>query len=458
MRDITPLIAPRSIAVIGASTNPAKSGGVLFDNLAKGNFQGALYPINRSAAEILGRKAYPTIGEVPDKVDLVYIVLPQPYVEDAVKQCAAAGARAACIITAGFSEAGPKGRADETRLREIAQASGLLLAGPNTIGMVNTEVGMMGSFVNFPRWEAGGVSLFTQTGIFTGAVMLHVMSQDTQRLPVSKSIDVGNKVDVDELDFLRYASNDPGTKVIGFYIENIRSPREFLETARTVRATKPIVMLKPGRTKAGAKASESHTGSLASNDEVLDGALRQFGIARAEDEDDFLNALRALVMLPRPKGKRVGIATTSGALGVIATDLVVEAGLELAAFAPATIERMRSILPDWLEPANPFDFWIGIDVKGPRAAHEIGLSAVFADPNVDLVLCTLLAPGNADFAEFGELVRDLRRTYEKPVAMVIYGGGAEERWVAGLEGANVPVFRTTRAGVRALSLLVQANG
>jgi acetyltransferase len=457
MRDITPLIAPRSIAVIGASTNPTKSGGVLFDNLAKGNFRGTLYPINRGAAEILGRKAYPTIGEVPEKVDLVFIVLPQPYVEDAVKQCAAAGARAACIITAGFSEAGPKGRADEARLREIARASGLLLAGPNTIGIVNTEVGMMGSFVNFPRWDAGGVSLFTQTGIFTGAVMLHVMSQDTQRLPVSKSIDVGNKVDVDELDFLRYAANDPGTKVIGFYIESIRSPREFLETARDVRATKPIVMLKPGRTKAGAKASESHTGSLASNDEVLDGALRQFGIARAEDEDDFLNALRALVMLPRPKGKRVGITTTSGALGVIATDLATEAGLELATFAPATIERMRSILPDWLEPANPFDFWIGIDVKGPRAAHEIGLSAVFADPNVDLVLCTLLAPGNADFPEFGELVRALRRTYDKPVAMVIYGGEAQGRWVAGLEGANVPVFRTTRAAVRALTLLLQAS-
>ena len=209
MRDIKPLVAPRSIAVIGASANPTKSGGVLFDNLVKGNFQGPLYPINRTAAEVMGRKAYPTLAEVPENVDLVYVVLPQQHVEDAVKQCVAAQARAACIITAGFSEASAKGRGDEERLRVIAQASGLLLAGPNTIGMVNAEVGMMGSFVNFPHWEAGHVSLFTQTGIFTGAVMLHVMSGQTQRLPVGKSIDVGNKIDVDELDFLNYVADDP---------------------------------------------------------------------------------------------------------------------------------------------------------------------------------------------------------------------------------------------------------
>ena len=457
MRDISPLVAPRSVAVIGASANPTKSGGVLFDNLVKGGFHGPLFPINRSAPEIMGRKAFATLADVPDKVDLVYIVLPQQHVEEAVKQCVAAGARAACIITAGFSEASSKGRGDEDRLRAIASSSGLLLAGPNTIGMVNAEVGMMGSFVNFPRWETGGISLFTQTGIFTGAVMLHMMTSTTQRLPVGKSIDVGNKVDVDELDFLDFVAEDPGTRVIGFYIESIRQPRLFLERARAVRRRKPIILLKPGRTPDGAKASGSHTGSLASDDAILDAALRQHGIARAEDEDEFLNALRALVMLPKPKGKRVGIATTSGALGVISTDLTVQNGLELALFEPATLAAMRSILPDWLEPANPYDFWIGIDVKGPREAHEVGLRAVFADPNVDLVLCTLLAPGNADFPEFGALVKELRLTYDKPVAMVIYGGDAGQRWTADLDGANVPIFTTTRAAVRALALLVQAS-
>ena len=142
---------------------------------------------------------------------------------------------------------------------------------------------------------------------------------------------------------------------------------------------------------------------------------------------------------------------------MISTDLLVESGLQLATFAPGTIAAMRTILPDWLEPANPFDFWIAIDIKGPREAHEAGLTALFADPNVDLVLCTLLAPGNADFPEFGDLIRRLRRTYDKPVALVIYGGEAEQRWTAALEGVDVPIFKTTRAGARALSLLVEAT-
>ena len=196
---------------------------------------------------------------------------------------------------------------------------------------------------------------------------------------------------------------------------------------------------------------------MATDDALLDGAFRQYGIARAEDEDEFINALRALEMLPRPKGKRIGIATTSGALGVISTDLAVDAGLEMASFAPETIAAMRRNFPDWLEPANPYDFWIGIDIKGPREAHEIGLSAIFADPNTDFVLCTLLAPGNADFAEFGDLLRRLRQAHDKPVALVIYGGSAEQRWVADVEGARIPVFATTRAAVRALSLLVRAT-
>ena len=431
---------------------------MLFDNLAKGNFHGPLYPINRTARDIMGKTAYPTLAEVPEKVDLVYIVLPQQYVEDAIKQCVAAGARSACIITAGFSEASPKGRVDEDRLREIARTSGLLLAGPNTIGMVNAEVGMMGSFVNFPRWENGGVSFFTQTGIFTGAVMLHVMTGATQRLPVGKSIDVGNKIDVDELDFLHYVADDPATKVIGFYIESIRNPRAFFDKAREVRKTKPIVVLKPGRTREGAKASASHTGSLASDNDILDGALRQYGIARAEDEDDFLNALRALVMLPRPRGQRVGrrhdkrrarrdLNRSAGRERPRTRDLRArDAGTPCARSCPTGSSRpIRSISGS-------------ASTSRDRARRTKSASRRVRRSRTSIwCLCTLLAPGNADFPEFGELLRRLRQTYDKPVAVVIYGGEAGQRWTADCEGANMPIFKTTRAGVRALALMVEAT-
>jgi acetyltransferase len=281
------------------------------------------------------------------------------------------------------------------------------------------------------------------------------MDSDVQRLPASKSIDVGNKIDVDELDFLNYAANDPATKVIGLYIESIANLSAFADRARALRARKPIVMLKPGRTRFGSCASAFHTGSPPADDAAVRAALRDTGLLRVDDEEDFVNTLRALAMLPKARGRRVGIATTSGALGVIASDLVADHGLELAAFKPETIERMRTILPPWLAPANPYDFWIGIDVKGPREAHEVGLSAVFADPNVDLVLCTLLAPPNADFPEMGELLRRLRREYEKPVALVLYGSAAA-RWTREVEGADIPVFPTVRAGTRALAMMVNA--
>jgi acetate---CoA ligase (ADP-forming) len=455
MRDIQPLIAPRSIAVIGASTSPTKSGGILFSNLLGGNFAGPLYPINPNSPEVMGKKAYAHLRDVPEAVDLVYIVLPSQHMEAAIQQCVDAKARAACIITAGFSEAGPAGQAAEAKLRDTARRAGILLAGPNTIGMINIDCGMMGSFVNFPRWEKGGISLFTQTGIFTGAVMRQIMDSDVQRLPISKSIDVGNKIDVDEVDFLDFAAGDPGTKVIGLYIESIRDLPAFVERAKALRGRKPIVLLKPGRTAEGKRASACHTGSPASDDGSINAAILECGILRAEDEDDFVNTLRAVAMLPKAKGRRVGIATTSGALGVIAADFVADHGLELATYGEASIAQMATIFPEWLKPANPFDFWIGIDVKGSRQAHEIGLEAVFADPNVDLVLCTLLAPPNADFPEMGSLLKTLRRRYDKPVALVPYGSAAA-RWTQDIEGADIPVYSTVRAGVRALAMVAKA--
>lgn len=454
MRDITPLVAPSSIAVVGASTDPTKSGGVLFGNLAAGGFNGRLYPINPRADEVLGIKAYPEIAVVPEQVDLAYIVLPRQYVRTAIEQCAAAGVRAACIVTAGFSEVNAAGRDEEEALRAIAEPAGMLLAGPNTIGMVNAECGMMGSFINFPQWEDGGISLFTQTGIFTGALMLQVMSQDVQRLPVGKSIDVGNKIDVDELDFLDYAAQDSSTKVIGFYLESIRDPARFFSRAADICQSKPIVILKPGRTAAGSKASALHTGSPPADDGPIDAAMRDAGIWRAEDEDDFINVLRALALSPRPRGKRVAVATTSGALGVMSADHLSDFGLSLAPLAAKTLDAAQTILPDWLPAANPFDFWIAIDVKGPLDSHQIGLDAIMSDPQSDMLLCTLLAPANADFPEFGDVFREIRlRNPDKPVVMVVYGGAARDRWIKAVDGLGIPVYPATRPAVRALAAL-----
>jgi acyl-CoA synthetase (NDP forming) len=324
--------------------------------------------------------------------------------------------------------------------------------------MVNANCGMMGSFVEFPHWEKGGISIFAQTGIFAGGVMLDVMSAAHQRLPASKSIDVGNKIDVDEIDFLRFAAEDVDTKVVGLYVESIADPDLFLKLAADLGRTKPIVMLKPARTQEGAAASVLHTGTVIAEEPSLDARLRAAGIVRTDDEAEFVDALRAFAMLPRPKGPRVAIATTSGALGVISTDLIMQHGLKMASFNPSTIEKLKTVLPDWATSTNPFDFWTGVEINGARAAHEMSLETISADPNVDMVLCTLLAAAASDFAEFSEVVRGVRAAHDKPIALVIYGGAERRRWIAGIEGANVPVFTTTRSAVRTLSMLVHTAG
>jgi acetyltransferase len=454
MRDLTPLIAPQSVAVIGASANPAKSGGILFKNLVDGGFGGRLFPINPRADTVLGHRAYPHIREVPGPVDLAFVVLPRGSVRGALTDCLAARVRSACIITAGFREVGEVGRRDEEALSEIVRAGQILTIGPNTIGLVAAYHRLFGSFVPFSSWTPGPISIFAQTGIFAGAVMLQVMSQDVQRPGIGLSIDAGNKIDVDEIDFLHFVREDQHTAVTGLYLEDLRNPRAFLELAAEVSHTKPIVVLKPGRTDAGARASASHTGALAVDDRILDAALRQYGCVRADDVEDFLGYLRALAWLPLPRGPRVGVVTYSGALGVIAADELIQAGLRLADFTPDTLSRIAGVLPEWQPPGNPSDLWVALDIKGNRAGHEEPLEAVLADTATDMVLGILLAPPNADFPDVREVFSGLRdRRPDKPLALVISGGEVRERWIRELDGLNIPVYPSTRTAVRALRAL-----
>jgi acetyltransferase len=456
MRDLTPLVAPRSVAVIGASSNVAKSGGVLFKNIVDGGFAGPVHPINPRATEVLGRKAYPSLRDVPEPVDLVFIVLPRTGVRAALEDCVASRARAACIITGGFAEIGPDGRAEEEALAALARQAGLLVIGPNTIGMLNAECRMMGSFVPFPDWLSGPVSIFCQTGIFAGAAMLQFMSQPVQRFGVGKSVDAGNKIDVDELDFLRFAADDPATKVVAFYIEDVRRPDEFFALAARVGRTKPIVVLKPGRTPLGQTASAHHTASRPMDDAALDARFREAGMVRAGDVEEFLDVLKTLVYLPAPKGRRLGVVTYSGALGVMAMDELTQAGLEPARYSAATLDAVKKVVYDWQPLLNPLDMWAAIDAAGPRPAHEVPIDAALGDPAVDLVLALPLTPANADFPETREVFARLRARHpDTPLAMVLMGGAIRERWLRDVEGLGIPVYGTTRAAVRALAALAR---
>lgn len=454
-RDITAVVAPRSVAVIGASANTSKSGGILFKNIVDGGFAGAIHPINPRAGEVLGRRAYPNIKDAPGPVDLVFIVLPRAGLREALTDCIAARARAACIITAGFGEIGPEGKKEQDELRDLVRAGNLLTIGPNTIGTVSAGCKLMGSFVPFPSWQSGGVSIFAQTGIFAGAAMVQHTAQDSQRLGIGMSVDVGNKIDVDELDFLHHVARDPATTVIGLYLEDVRDPAAFFDLAARVTPDKPIVVLKPGRTPAGIAASAYHTGSAPMDDGALDGAFRRAGIVRAADVDDFLGYLKAFSYLPRPRGKRVGVVTGSGAIGVMAVDELTTSGLELAEYGVDTLAAIRTVVTDWSPLANPLDTWIAIDVAGPRASVEVPFDAVMGDPGVDIVLGLLLTPPNADFPEVREVFGGLRARHPGiPLVLVLTGGSARERWTRELEGLGIAIYPSARAAVRALRALV----
>lgn len=449
--DIRAVLEPRSIAVIGASSNPEKTGHVLLKNIIANGYPGAIYPINPKAGEILGHKAYPTILDVPGEVDVVFFLLPGEFVPTLFEDCKKKGVKAAVVIAAGFSEVGEEGAKAQRVLEDLVHRTGVRCLGPNSIGFINMDAQLVASFILFENWEDGSIAVAGQSGIFAGAVADQLMSRTVQRIGIGKSLIFGNKIDLDESDFLEWAWKDPKTKVVALHLEGLREPRRFLSLANRVKRDMPIIVLKPGRTEPGAKASASHTGSLAVDDILVDHTFRQYGITRAYDLEEFLEFMKAFSYQPLPRGKRIGIVTLSGANGVMASDELTEHGFELAEFESATNERIKKFLPQWQPVTNPLDLWAALGA-GNRFVHEEGLHAVLDDENVDVVLLILLALANADFDGIREIFARARERHpDKPLYTVVLGGKVKQRWLHEIEGLSMPVFETTHIAVKALA-------
>ena len=451
VNDIRAVLQPRSIAVIGASTNPKKTGHVLLKNIIVNGFPGDIYPINPNATEILGHKAYPNILEVPGHIDLVFFLLPGKFIPTLYEDCIKRGVKATVIIAAGFAETGEEGVKAQKELKALVDESGVRCLGPNSIGHINMDAQLMGSFILFENWEDGPIALAGQSGIFAGAVADQLMKRSVQRLGIGKSIIFGNKIDLDESDFLEWAWQDPKTELIAIHLEGMNNPRRFFSLANKVKKDKPIIVLKPGRTKMGAKASASHTGSLALDDTLVDYGFKQYGITRAYDLEQFIEYMKAFSFQPMPKGKRVGVVTFSGANGVMASDELSESGFELAEFTSKTQERIMKFLPEWQPVTNPLDLWAALGA-GNRLTHEEGLHSVLEDENVDAVLVILLALANADFDGIRDVFAKAKELKpDKPVYVIALGGEVKERWMKEMEGLRVPIFETTQIAVKALS-------
>jgi acyl-CoA synthetase (NDP forming) len=445
--------APRSVAVVGASASRGKAGYLLLKNILDGNYRGRIYPVNPNARRILGRRSYASVAAVPGELDLAILVVANPQVVPVLHECAQKRVRAVAIVTAGFAEIGDQGRAAQREVADIVRRGGMRAIGPNSVGLASAPGKLIASFVPFRKWPEGAAAIAAQTGIFTGAYVDQVAASQTQRVGFSRSICLGNTVDVDEADFVEYAAQDSATRVIALHLESFKRPRVFLAAANRAKALKPVIVLKTGRTEAGARAAASHSGALAAQDRVVHAALKQYGIVRTETLEEFAGVMKAFAWQPVPRGNRVAIVTLSGALGVMAVDEMQGTGLELARFAPATIRAIARLMPGWQPVQNPADVWMALG-SGPREAHEQILGAMLADPGVDMLLGILLPIPNADFAGVRQVFARLTRAHpDKPLFLILVGGQVKQRWLRELEPLHLPVFPDPRLAVRAMEAM-----
>jgi acetyltransferase len=418
---------PESVAVIGASTNPDKLGHSVLKNLVEGGYgqTGKIYPINPGAGEILGQRTYPSVLDVEGSIELAVIVIPYPYVPEALRLCGMKGIPAAIVISAGFREAGMEGLERERELVQIAQEYNIRLVGPNCLGVIDTFTPLNASFAAGTPPD-GPMAFMSQSGALGTAVLDIALAG---RLGLSKFVSLGNKADVNEIDLLQAWAEDPHTRVIMIYSEGIPNGQEFIEVARNITRRMPVVAIKSGVTQSGSRAVSSHTGSLAGSEQAYQAAFRQAGILRADSMEALFDMALAIGYQPALAGDRIAIITNAGGPGILATDALERAGLTIARFEIETIHALEQYLPDAASAANP------VDVLGDARAdrYRFALKTVAADPNVDGLLVVLTPQAMTEIEATAQAVGDLAAEIDKPILTCFMG---EARVKTGIEILN----------------------
>jgi acetyl coenzyme A synthetase (ADP forming)-like protein len=402
--------SPTCVAVVGASPRRGTIGGELFRNILRGDFAGAAYPVNRSAEPVAGVRAYSSVRDIPDELELAVICVPGPAVLKAAEDALAAGVRALCVISAGFAETGAEGAERQEQLLELTRAHGARLLGPNCLGIAVSESRFNATFGPRPL-PPGNVGFSSQSG----ALGLAVLERAADRgLGLSSFVSIGNKADVSSNDLLEYWEEDPQTEVVVLYLESFGNPQKFARVAQRVARTKPIVAMKAGRTAAGARAASSHTAALAGSDAAVDALFRQAGVLRVETLEELLDVTSLLASQPLPRGRAVAVLTNAGGLGILCTDACESAGLELATLSEETRDELARVLPEEASVANP------IDMLGSATAstYEAALPVVLADSGVDAVIVLFVPPVVADAREIAGAIARVGAglaSHEKPL-------------------------------------------
>jgi len=425
---------PNSVAVIGASTSPEKLGYAVLENLVKGGYSqvGKIYPINPKADEILGETVYASVLDVPDEIDLAVIVIPYQYVPEVLKECGEKKIPAVIVISAGFREAGMEGLEREMELIDIAEEYGIRLVGPNCLGVIDTFTPLNASF-SAGTPPKGPMAFMSQSGALGTAILDWAQAG---RLGLAKFVSLGNKADVSEIDLLQAWEKDPDTRVILMYSEGLPNGEEFIQVARTVTKSKPVVAIKSGVTESGSRAVSSHTGSLAGSEQAYQAAFQQAGVLRAEDMASMFDMALALGYQPLLEGDRIAIITNAGGPGILATDALERSGMELARLDVETMHSLEQFLPDAASAANPVDV-LG-DARSDR--YQFALQEVSRDPNVDGIMVVLTPQAMTEIEATAEAVGELADRLEKPVLACFMGEAKVEKGIKVLRKYHVPNY------------------
>lgn len=433
--DLSVFFRPKSVAIIGASRDPSKLGYGVVRNLIDHHYNGAIYPINRQADEILGHRAYPSVDDVPDPIDLAVIVVPAKYVAAELEACGKRGIQAAIIVSGGFREVGEEGLAREAQIKQIAQKYHIAIIGPNCIGTIDTHTPLNTTFVTgHPR--PGEIALLSQSGAVAAAVIDWARGSG---VGFSRIVSLGNQAGVTESDIIETLASESHTKVLTTYIEGVSDGKAFLENASRVSRVIPIVALKVGRGSGGAKAIASHTGALAGTEAAYESAFRRAGILRASTLEEMFDWARALAWQPLPQGNRVAVLTNAGGPGIMAVDALESVGMKLAPLTDETKSFLRQRVPPAASIENPVDILAG---SGP-ATYALCLDALLSDETVDAVV-VMTAPQDwfapVSLAEVVGEVSNSTLGRRKPVLAVIMGLASTSEATQILHRRHTPNF------------------
>lgn len=447
---------PKSLALIGATNTPGFGHGIP-RFWGKTGWLDRAYLVNPKGGQLQGRDVYRTISELPHGIDLAVVIVPAPKVQEVLVDLGEKGIQAVVIESAGFAEIGEEGQKRQDALLETAREYGIRLLGPNCVGVVNTENHFATIEIMDRALEPGPVAIIAQSGVFGNILLDHLPEVG---LKISKVATLGNKIDLDEADFLEYFTEDSKTKVILIYEEGVKDGRRFLNALQRSCKQKPVIILKSGRTPLGRQATLSHTASLSGEDYFYDAAFQQAGAIRALSLLEMIEMARVFSTQPPMKGRKIGILTTSGSLGAMTADALYSEKMELASWSSETIKKIHENAPDWANVKNPLDV-------GPSGIFPLALKTIFSDPNPDGFILIPVIPYAAIeiWIRLGVNVKDLigdwqglrQKIVGKPVVAVLLGSKEWLDQVRGLCGDSIATVNTPEAAAKTLSALYRLS-